>query len=323
MREEARATGSPTPFGVIVCGARGEQTAGRESRSPSQRRAVPNLLIEQLGRRCALVLLVSMTLAVTMGLLAWGPIPLGGQAHQYADERSWLGLRGAANVWVNLAMFAAGAWGWHVTRAGRWPAQLRMPWQLFHLCAMLSAVASGLYHADTGDLLFVLAHVFSAAGFVMLTLGMLAERVHSRFGTPLTCLLVLCGVATAGLVVLFGHSQPNGLDMRPLLLLEIVPVLVIPAGALSLPGRVTRASDWIGVLTFYALAKLMQSCDALVLEMSGWISGHTLMHLMLTAAVGRMAYCAALAGEAPAAVTASPAESEEQTQRDTSLKTAG
>jgi len=279
-------------------------------------------VIEQLGRRCALILLVSMTLAAMMGLLAWGPIPLSAQVHRYADQRSLLGVPGAANLWVNLVMFAAGAWGWRATRASRWPAQLRTPWQLFHLCAMLSALASGLYHSRTGDALIVLAHVFTAAGFMMLTLGMLAERVHSRFGSLVTCVFVLFGVAMTGLVALFGPSGQNGLDMRPMLLLEVIPVLVIPAGALSLPGRFTQAFDWVVVLTLYALAKLLESSDALVLEMSGWISGHTLMHLVLTTAVGRMAYCAALA-RAGVAIAASPAESEDRTQRDTSLNTAG
>lgn len=279
-------------------------------------------MIEQLGRRCALILLVSMTLAVMMGLLAWGPVPLSAQVHRHADERSLLDMPGATNVWVNLVMFAAGAWGWCATRASRWPAQLRTPWQLFHLCAMLSALASGLYHSGTGDALFVLTHVFTAAGFMMLTLGMLAERVHSRFGSLMACVLVLSGIAMTGLVMLFGPSGQNGLDMRPLLLQEVIPVLVIPAGILSLPGRFTQAFDWVVVLTLYALAKLLESSDALVPEMSGWISGHTLMHLMLATAVGRMAYCAALA-RAGFATAASRAESEDSSQRDTSLNTAG
>ena len=263
-----------------------------------------------------------MTLAVMMGLLAWGPIPLSAQAHLYADERYLLGMPGGANAWVNLVMFAAGGWGWRATRASRWPAQLRTPWQLFHLCAMLSALSAGLHHAHTGDALFVLTHVFTAAGFMMLTLGMLAERMHSRFGSLVTCVLVLFGVAMTGLVMLFGPSGQNGLDMRPLLLLEVIPVLVIPAGALSLPGRVTQALDWIVVLTLYALAKLLESSDVLVLEMTGWISGHTLMHLMLATAVGTIAYCAAL-GRAGTATASSLPTSEDRTQRDTSLNTAG
>lgn len=275
-------------------------------------------MIEQLGRRCALVMLASMTFAVAMGLLAWGPVELTASAHRYADTRVWLGVAGAANVWVNAAMLAAAAWGWHATRSSHWPAHLRTPWQLFHLCTIVSGGAAALYQARPQDTLYVLSHVATASGFVMLTLGLIAERVHSRFGSFRVCLLVLFGIALTGSAMLFARSQAGHLDMRPLLLLEIIPVLVIPAGALSLPGRWTDVSDWVVVLTLYALAKLFETGDAQVLEASGWISGHTLMHLALTAAVAWMGYCAVLARAGPASAGE---RSGEASHRDTSLNT--
>jgi hypothetical protein len=264
-------------------------------------------------------MLASMTLAVAMGLLAWGPVELTGHAHRYADNRSWFGLAGAANVWVNAVMFAAGAWGWHATRGSGWPVHLRTPWQLFQLFAMLSAAAAALYHARPNDTLFVLTHVATASGFVLLTLGLLAERVHSRFGSLKICLAVLLGIALTGAIMLFAKARGGSLDMRPLLLLEIIPVLVIPAGALSLPGRSTTVFDWIVVLTLYAFAKLFEIGDALVLEASGWVSGHTLMHLALSAVVGWMAYCAVLARTA---ASSAGEEAGVTSHRDTSLNTA-
>ncbi len=275
-------------------------------------------MIEQLGRRCALVMLASMTLAVAMGLLAWGPVELTASAHLYADERTWLGMPSAANVWVNAAMLAAAAWGWQATRASHWPPQLRTPWQLFQACAVVSAAAAALYHARPQDALYVLTHVTTASGFVMLTLGLLAERVHSRFGSARICGLVLFGISLIGGAVWLAGSQGGHIDMRPLLMLEIIPVLVIPAGALSLPGRWTDVSDWVVVLTLYALAKLFETGDALVLEASGWISGHTVMHLALASAVAWMAYCAALARAEPASAGE---RSGEASHRDTSLNT--
>ena len=265
-------------------------------------------------------MLASMMLAAAMGLIAWGPILLTAQMHQYADNRSWFGLPGAANIWVNVVMFAAGAWGWKTTQASHWSTQLRTPWQLFQLCVMVSAVMSALYHASPGDCLFVLTHVFTASGFVMLTLGMLAERVHPRFGSPGLCWFVLLSVALTGGLMLLGRSPDAAVDMRPLLLLEIIPVLVIPAGALGLPGHFTHALDWVVVLTLYALAKLLETNDAFILEASGWVSGHTLMHLMLAAAAAWMAYCAVVAR---AAARSSAEESDETNHRDTSLNTAG
>lgn len=304
---------------MIVWYALGEQTAQRESRPQPPRTVAQKTMTEQLGRRCALVMLASMTFAVAMGLIAWGPILLTAQVHEYAGDRMWLGMPEAANVWVNLVMFVVGAWGWRATLASHWPAQLRMPWQLFQICAMVSAVVAALYHARPGDTLFVLAHVSTASGFVMLTLGLLAERVHPQFCSRLSCGLVLLAIALTGVAMLISHSLGVALDMRPLFLLEIIPLLVIPAGALSLPGRVTQAVDWIVVLTLYALAKLLEASDAFVLEASGWVSGHTLMHLSLAAAVGWMAYCAAVAG---AAAKSAAIGSGETSQRETSLNTA-
>lgn len=307
-----------TPFGVIVRGTQGEQTLRRETQSNLPRTAAPIRMIEQLGRRCALVMLASMSLAATMGLIAWGPIPLPAQAHLYADDRIWFGLAGAANVWVNLATFVVGVWGWRATRASRWPLELRTPWQLFQVCAMVSAAVAALYHARPGNGLFVLAHVATAGGFMMLTLGLLAERVDTRFGSRQACALALFIAASSGAAMFLGNSP----DMRPLLLLEIIPVLVIPAGALSLPGRSTEAYDWIVVLTLYALAKLLEAGDALVLQASGWISGHTLMHLALTGAVGWMAYCA-VRSRAATGSPGSETASDDTSHRDTSLNTAG
>lgn len=267
-------------------------------------------------------MLASMSLAALMGLMAWGPILLLPRAHEYADGRAWLGLPGAANVWVNLVMLAVGCWGWRATRASSWPRHLRTPWQLFHACAVVSSLLAALYHTWPGDSLFVATHAATAGGFMMLTLGMLAERVHSRFGSPPSCVLFLLGAALMAGAVLWVRSPGTPVDMRPLMLLEIIPVLVIPAGALSLPGRVTQALDWIVVLSLYALGKLLESADALILQASGWVSGHTLMHLALTAAVGWMAHCAVRARTAFTS-SGSANESVDISHRETSLKTTG
>lgn len=277
-------------------------------------------MTEQLGRRCALVMLASMTLAATMGMVAWGPMLVAFDEHRYADERTWLGVPAAANVLVNLPMFALGAWGWRTTRSSGWPEALRRPWGWFHICAMLSAVLAGMYHANPGDVLFVLAHVCTACCFLALTLGALAERVHLNFGSRATCRAALLGPVLLGVAMLLGRLLYGELDLRPLLLLEIIPVLVIPAGALSLRGQWTRASDWLAVLLLYAVSKMFETGDAAILRATGGsLSGHTLMHLALGGAVGWMAYGAAVAGRVGAAIPAP--DSPGSSQRETSLNT--
>jgi len=73
-------------------------------------------------------------------------------------------------------------------------------------------------------------------------------------------------------------------DMRALLL-ETLPLLLIPAGALDLHGRHTSVADWVLVMCLYAMARLFDLANSPVLEMTGSITGHTLMQLS-TAALG-------------------------------------
>jgi len=269
---------------------------------------------EPLGRRGVLAVLAALALAVLVGLIAWGPVVLDERVHAYADTRAWGLLPHAGNVLASLPLLMAAAWGWFTTRASRWGTELRRPWAGFHVCAAAAAVMAALYHAAPRDETFVLAHVLTAAGFVLLTLGVLAERVDARFGSVRALLGALVLVLGAATLVGLRSALGLGIDMRPLLLLQVLPVLLIPAGALWLPGAHTRASDWLIVLVAYAAAKVFDAADAAVLETTGWIGGHALMHLSIAALTAWLAYCAA-AARAGSAGSAS--------RRHTSLNTSG
>lgn len=269
---------------------------------------------EPLGGRCALALLASLGVAAAAGLLAWGPVPLVPASHAYADSRDWGGLHNAANVLASLPLLAAAVWGLFATRASRWGHELRRPWTAFHACAGAAAVVSAAYHAAPGDAGFLLARALGAAGFVFLGQGLLAERVHPEFGSARAVIGAGLLASLACAMVLAGAAAGRGIDMRPLVLLEVLPVLLIPAGALWLPGAHTRARDWVVILSAYGLAKGFDAADAPVLAVTGWISGHGLMHLFLAAAAAWLAYCAAMARSAGAA---------RDSRRLTSLNTSG
>ena len=269
-------------------------------------------MTEQLGRRCALVILAALTLAMMVGLLAWGPVPLDPAAHQYADQRRWFGLPNALNVLANLPLLLAGLWGWHATRSSSWPATLRAPWQVFHLCVAGGSLVAAAYHAAPNATGYVLSQMVMSAAFVMLTVGMLAERVNSRFGSRAG--LAAAAALLAATAAAIGFGAVESIDLRPFLLLQLLPVLLIPAGALSLPGQYTRSADWMIILVAYALAKAFDLADAAIFMFTGWISGHALMHLSLACVAARLAYCAA---NAPAVEAADGA-----TQRQASLNTA-
>ena len=271
---------------------------------------------ELLLKRCALAMLVAMTFALAMGLQAWGPMQLSPAMHQFADERSWLGLPHAFNTLASLPLLVMGAWGWRATAASRWPTPLRAAWRGFHAFMMLSALIAAAYHLSPSHALFTLAHTSTVCAVVLLTCALLGERVAPRFVSPAVRSCACIAVAAVGLALWLGERVVGSIDVRPLMLLEVVPLLLIPAGVLHLPGAQTRPLDWLMLLSAYGASKLFELGDAAIFNATGWISGHSLMHLALAFATGWMAH---RAGMATGAADDSPATA--SSQRETSLNT--
>lgn len=272
----------------------------------------------RMSQGCALVLLLAMAVAMGVGLLAWGPIELQASDHGFADEIAWMGVPQALNVMACLPLIVAGLWGMAAISRSGWPVALRTPWFAFFVLTTLMSAASGMYHLAPSDAGYVVTHLFAAAAMTMLALGFFAERVDPLFGSGPA---VAAGCCTAGLCALWwfaGDLTSGHGDLRPLLFLQTVPLLLIPAGALSLPGRLTTTTDWLLMLGLYLLARSAGTADAATLAATGWISGHTLMHLLLAGVAGTLAY---RAGVAPGFAHSTASSLVEPTQRNTSLNT--
>lgn len=269
--------------------------------------------------RCVLGLLVAMTAALAAGLLAWGPISPG--PHLYADMRRLAGVAGAANALSALPLVLVGFSGMAALRRSRWPAEMVRPWLMFFVAAGSASLLAALYHLTPGDSGYVLSHLLMAVAFTLLLSGFLAERVHPQFGSRSACAIALLLPVLAGLWSLVADASSGKPDLRGLLLLQLLPVLLVPAGAISLPGRATSAGDWLLMLVLYAFAKLLEAADATVYAATGWISGHSLMHLALAGVALWLAYRALAAAAPLAAADESPAA--DPSQRVSSTRTSG
>jgi hypothetical protein len=258
-------------------------------------------------------------LATSSWVLSANPLLIDAASHRYADTRAWLGIPNASNVLVNVPLFWLAVWGWCATRAAAWPQSLRVPWQWFHFGAMVSALTSAMYHAVPSDALFVISHIGQTSGFMLLAVGVLAERVDRRFGSAAVCVGVAAMISLT-VAMMLGGNPHAAIDLRPLMLLEAIPLLLIVAVTLRRPGTFTRSSTWILMLVLYAAAKLFEASDAMIFRASGVISGHSLMHLSLAMAVGCMAYFASMSGSRSAATDSGIAGA---SQRPTSLNTTG
>ena len=250
-----------------------------------------------------------VALLPAIALLWHGPIVQWPDYHAFADRRAWLGIPHAADVLSNLPFLLAGAWAlWRLRDAGGRagaaaadPGPALLAWRTLALALVATAIGSSVYHWAPDNAALVGDRLPIAWACAALICAFLAERFDPRWGRagPLATMLVLATLAVAWWRLTDGAGRG---DLRPYLYLQVLAMLLIPAGLLLGRGAgapaATPASAWWAVLGLYAAAKLAEAADHAVLAATGFVSGHTLKHLLAAAGAAWLLAAAARAARA-------------------------
>lgn len=230
---------------------------------------------------------LGLTLLVCFVALAYGPIEQPAHYHNFADQSLWLGIPHAADVLSNAGFALVGVWGLLVLRPRRGNAAIQAGWvgyQLFLVGVILTALGSGFYHLAPDNARLV----WDRLPIVLACVGLLAAvRAESRKNTNVardTMLLSILAVASVVWWVITDHRGQG--DLRPYLILQLLPLALIPMWqTIYAAPRLDRI--WFGVaLLLYVFAKAAEVYDHQILASLGVISGHTIKHLLATAAAG-------------------------------------
>ena len=217
------------------------------------------------------------------------PIPQPAAYHDFADQRACLGLPNCLDTVSNALFVWVGLIGLHFLfslsgrRAFR-DARETLPYIVFFLGVMLIGFASAYYHLapdharlswDRGAMALAMMAWFAA---------ILGERLDVTLARRLLPLLVAAGLASVAWW-LWSETQGRG-DLRPYLLMQAAPMLLIPLLLWRTPPRYSRSSDIMVVIGLYGLALLLDYGDRAVFSATGsMVSGHTLKHVFAALAV--------------------------------------
>lgn len=215
---------------------------------------------------CALALLVA----------CFGPaVAQYAHYHAFADQRAWWGVPHAMDVLSNMPFAVAGAWGlvqlWRYRLARSVQRDLSA---LFFLGLVVTALCSSAYHWQPGDD----GLVFDRLGMVVAFAGLLglavADRVSGRAGVTTMAVVLVCGPSAVGVWALSGNLLSWAVLQGGGMLLVVVLAMCRPvSGAWGLPLG--------AVVALYALAKLLELGDHSVFAWTaGWVSGHSLKHVV-------------------------------------------
>lgn len=218
-------------------------------------------------------------LLVIINLLL-NPIPQSQAYHNFADQRSWMGVPNAWNVLSNIPFALAGLWGLFLLLT---PGKLhfidnreRWPWVGVSIGLILTAIGSGYYHLAPDNARLVWDRLPMTIVFMSFVAALISEKIDMRFGLWLWPLLLAIGIYS---VFQWQASELRGAgDLR--FYFSVQGFTIIAAVILLLtPTRYTRTWDLAVIVVFYGFAKIFEIFDHQIYDFTrGVISGHTLKH---------------------------------------------
>lgn len=226
---------------------------------------------------------LALTGLLVLALFIAGPIGQAANYHHFADSRSLFGIPNGADVLSNLGFLMVGLYGWFVARRN----QAGAAWRAFSIALVATAFGSAWYHLAPDNARLVwdrLPIALACAALLAAVLrDILDEAMHAPWMLPA---LLLSGVASVAWWTITG-------DLRPYLLLQIAPVVLIPVLQWLAATPMARRKAFGVAIGLYVLAKLLELGDASVFQAQGLVSGHTAKHLAATLAALVLVRCAA------------------------------
>jgi len=232
----------------------------------------------RLGPRVWVFAVVALGGAVAAFLLP--PLRQPQSYHQFADGRTFAGIPNCLNVVSNAGFLVVGLMGlWFLAGRDHFiEPRERTAYVVFFLGVCATCFGSSYYHWAPRDATLSWDRLPMTVAFMSLLSAMIAERISVTAGTRLLWPLVAAGAASVGWWRWTGN-------LLPYMASQYFSIFLIGWLVLVFPPSYTRSGDLLVVTGIYALAKVAEGLDAWIYKLTGWISGHTLKHLIAAAAV--------------------------------------
>lgn len=213
-----------------------------------------------------------------------GPIAQLPNYHDFADQTPRFDIPHFADVFSNLGFALVALWGLMKLTPSSGHSAIANGWagyRLFLIGLLLTAIGSSFYHLDPDNARLVWDRLPIALACGGLLAGVWGDS-RQKDSTMLSAFLAVTAILSVAWWY-FTEQVGNG-DLRLYLLLQGLPVLLIPLWQwiYKVPRHDRRA--FAGALVLYVIAKLVEIGDHQIATATGIISGHTLKHLLATGA---------------------------------------
>lgn len=226
----------------------------------------------------------AVTVILVIAAMLHGPVAQLPNYHDFADQETVFGIPHFVDVLSNLGFILVALWGWsqlsgaaeHPDLAPGWPG-----YRLFLIGLFLTGFGSAYYHLAPDNARLFWDRLPIALACAGLLAGVWGDT-RRRHSGGVAAVLALFAIVS---VVWWSVTEEAGAgDLRPYLLLQGLPMVLIPLWLWI------RDADWadrwplLGALGLYAVAKAAELLDHELADVLGVVSGHNLKHLIATLA---------------------------------------
>lgn len=231
-----------------------------------------------------ILFLLGIALAGAASVFFTSPVRQSQAYHHFADCRQFLGFSNFWNVVSNLPFLLVGISGVCFVLRRRPsaipPVVVDAASLVFFAGIFCTGFGSAWYHLHPDNYSLLWDRLPMTVAFMAFFSVVFREWVNEKAGTWLLFPLVLLGLFSV-LYWQFTERQNHG-DLRLYLLVQFLPMILIPLILLLFNKRMyPKLYIWL-VVAAYVLAKGFEMTDELVFRLTG-ISGHTLKHLAAAA----------------------------------------
>lgn len=237
-------------------------------------------------------MLIGLTIVVVMTAFFLPPVPQPTAYHQFADQRSFLGIPNFGNVVSNLAFIWSGGAGLaYLLRIYHMPAHMAfrnkmecLPYGVLFFSVIATALGSMVYHWIPDHVTLLWDRLPIAIAITALLAAMISERVNPVLG--LWSLPILTGLGILSVLYWYWTEQQGVGNLNYYAVIQFYSIFLIVLLSLCYPSRYTCAQDIYQVIALYALAKFTELLDMQIYRLTDFlVSGHTLKHLLAALAV--------------------------------------
>jgi hypothetical protein len=229
------------------------------------------------------IVLILLTVCCIVLVFSFRSIPQDPAYHNFADQRSILGVSNFYNVITNLPFLIIGLVGLLIFLRRTNGEHASVAYFTLLIGVMGIGLGSAWYHYHPTNETLVWDRIPMTVTFMSFFSIVVSRYINSRLGNIVLFPLVIVGVFSV-LYWYLSEERGHG-DLRLYALVQFYPMICIPIILFLYPAAKSVRVKIVSIILVYVIAKVAEHGDEVIYNFHHIISGHSLKHLLAAASV--------------------------------------